>query len=360
MGAYRLASLPRRRSKEGAPCAAFVCLRADGTLATRCRCTVASLSGRERRRRGKGIGTGGAPMGDLAKRGADSHRETDGRGILDRMTKLVGGARGRAAIFLVLSAPGCRPASRGAGAAPQAQPSSASLRFRECMAPVEQLRRTTDALAATLSAAAQRSADRVGELAEESKAALTVATASIDRKASPEDTQAALDNSRRISTALTVAAGEMEKANLTNHQFTASYGAIYAKLTSALEDCKKIVALQGEIDDDEERLRGVERLQEQRATVAAIQESLAPFVVPAPAQVAPHRCSSDYECGLGQRCAKPEYQSSGTCMATVTSVGTPVFHAPRPDSVETAGPGTCQVDPDCPAAFRCMSGNCVR
>jgi len=66
-------------------------------------------------------------------------------------------------------------------------------------------------------------------------------------------------------------------------------------------------------------------------------------------------CSSDFSCGIGYKCVKAPFQSSGTCMKVVDEYGLPTYDMPSTDSI---GPnmnteGDCDFDTDCPIGFRC-------
>ena len=66
-------------------------------------------------------------------------------------------------------------------------------------------------------------------------------------------------------------------------------------------------------------------------------------------------CSSDFECGIGNKCVKAPLQSQGACMKSVDEYGLPKFDTP---SAKSVGPnmnisGDCSFDTDCPVGFRC-------
>ena len=44
-------------------------------------------------------------------------------------------------------------------------------------------------------------------------------------------------------------------------------------------------------------------------------------------------CSSDFSCGVGQRCVKAPLQSSGVCMKTVDESGVRQYNTPNTNSV---------------------------
>jgi hypothetical protein len=75
-------------------------------------------------------------------------------------------------------------------------------------------------------------------------------------------------------------------------------------------------------------------------------------------------CTSDFGCGAGFACVKPNYSGQGTCLKSVDDVGVPTFDGPSLDSVgpKLPDPHDCDFDTDCPAGFRCepKSGACVR
>lgn len=75
-------------------------------------------------------------------------------------------------------------------------------------------------------------------------------------------------------------------------------------------------------------------------------------------------CSSDFSCGSGRRCVKPNYSSTGTCMQTVNEYGGQDYRAPALESVnpKSPSPNDCSYSKGCPAGFRCdyASGACVR
>jgi hypothetical protein len=92
---------------------------------------------------------------------------------------------------------------------------------------------------------------------------------------------------------------------------------------------------------------------------------------PVPTQVAQSSaspsggCSNDFECGLGNVCAKDGGAFRGICAKPVDAYGGPVIHVPSGNSL---GPGTgnCSFDVDCSVGFRCVKssgglrGNCMK
>ena len=73
-----------------------------------------------------------------------------------------------------------------------------------------------------------------------------------------------------------------------------------------------------------------------------------------------HSCSSDYGCGPGEACVKPQYKSTGKCMRKVNKYGVTDYSSPRPDSAGIRTSPDCNFDTQCPIGFKCVSGNCVR
>jgi hypothetical protein len=78
----------------------------------------------------------------------------------------------------------------------------------------------------------------------------------------------------------------------------------------------------------------------------------------------PPECTTDYQCGFGNVCAKPGGSYTGTCAKGVNSYGNPTFTPPRLDSIGP-GRGQCSFDTDCPVGFKCikgssLTGNCMK
>jgi hypothetical protein len=75
-------------------------------------------------------------------------------------------------------------------------------------------------------------------------------------------------------------------------------------------------------------------------------------------------CSSDFDCGMGNVCAKAHMQMHGVCAKAVDAYGVQTFPTPR-DNFGPGGPGQCTFDTQCPVGFKCLtngalSGNCVK
>jgi len=66
-------------------------------------------------------------------------------------------------------------------------------------------------------------------------------------------------------------------------------------------------------------------------------------------------CSSDYSCGIGFSCVKKPFSSSGVCLKTVNSYGTPTYNMPDLNSIGIKTEGSCLFNTDCPIGFRCNS-----
>jgi len=66
-------------------------------------------------------------------------------------------------------------------------------------------------------------------------------------------------------------------------------------------------------------------------------------------------CSSDYSCGVGFSCIKKPFSSTGVCLKSVNSYGTPTYKMPDPDSIGVKTEGSCTFSTDCPIGFRCDS-----
>ncbi len=76
--------------------------------------------------------------------------------------------------------------------------------------------------------------------------------------------------------------------------------------------------------------------------------------VPAPSKIyAPPACSSDFECGYGKKCAKPMYQSTGTCLQVVNEHGVPGSQLSPPGGEGVRTTPSCRYNTDCPIGFRC-------
>jgi hypothetical protein len=64
-------------------------------------------------------------------------------------------------------------------------------------------------------------------------------------------------------------------------------------------------------------------------------------------------CSSDFSCGIGERCVKAPYQSTGVCMKTVNNLGLQEYDSPNTDSIGVKTDEECFLDTDCPVGFKC-------
>lgn len=67
-------------------------------------------------------------------------------------------------------------------------------------------------------------------------------------------------------------------------------------------------------------------------------------------------CSSDFSCGVGYKCIKDLYKSTGICAKTVNHYGTPTYNMPSTDSV---GPkmddsDMCSFSTECSIGFKCI------
>lgn len=85
-------------------------------------------------------------------------------------------------------------------------------------------------------------------------------------------------------------------------------------------------------------------------------------IAPSNAAYTPSGCSSDYDCGVGQRCAKAQFSIRGVCMKTVNEYGTPVYNTPDLNSIGVNNKKGCTFDTDCPIGFKCDSTHdtCVK
>lgn len=84
----------------------------------------------------------------------------------------------------------------------------------------------------------------------------------------------------------------------------------------------------------------------------------------APRASEPSGCSSDFSCGIGKKCVKNYYSSSGVCMNAVNEYGVPSVKLPDLNSVGPNMPSkkSCTLGTSCPVGFRCdlKSGVCIR
>lgn len=79
----------------------------------------------------------------------------------------------------------------------------------------------------------------------------------------------------------------------------------------------------------------------------------------------PRQCRSDFDCGMGHKCAKDSLAFQGVCAQVVNEYGTPTYASPESDSIGP-GKGQCAFDTECPFGFRCVKtsgglrGNCMK
>lgn len=73
-------------------------------------------------------------------------------------------------------------------------------------------------------------------------------------------------------------------------------------------------------------------------------------------------CSSDFDCGMGHTCLKPNGLIQGQCAISVNEYGNQVFELPRMDSVGINRLDMSCMRHGCPVAFRCDlgTGACLR
>lgn len=64
-------------------------------------------------------------------------------------------------------------------------------------------------------------------------------------------------------------------------------------------------------------------------------------------------CSSDFDCGIGNKCVKEQFKSRGTCMKSVDEYGVQSFEMPNSSSIGVNTDSQCTFDTDCPVGFRC-------
>lgn len=76
-------------------------------------------------------------------------------------------------------------------------------------------------------------------------------------------------------------------------------------------------------------------------------------------------CTSDFSCGMGQRCVKGYLKSYGYCARAVNSAGVPDYSGPEPASIGPEQRQGCSFDTECTPGFRCdkqgtLYGRCVK
>lgn len=64
-------------------------------------------------------------------------------------------------------------------------------------------------------------------------------------------------------------------------------------------------------------------------------------------------CFSDFDCGIGYRCVKALFHTTGVCMKSVDEYGIQQYNLPRLDSIYPKYEGDCDFDSDCPIGFYC-------
>jgi hypothetical protein len=96
----------------------------------------------------------------------------------------------------------------------------------------------------------------------------------------------------------------------------------------------------------------------------ASQTSAATSYAPPTAYGGSGGCTSDFSCGVGKKCVKQYYNSTGVCMQAVNEYGSPSYELPALDSVGPNMPSkaSCSIGTSCPIGFRCDlgSGVCVK
>lgn len=67
------------------------------------------------------------------------------------------------------------------------------------------------------------------------------------------------------------------------------------------------------------------------------------------------QCSSDYNCGINEKCVKAPLSSYGTCMSEVNQYNLPTFSSKEASSVlpNMDLTGQCRFNTDCPVSFKC-------
>ncbi|GAA4100517.1 hypothetical protein GCM10022414_27550 [Zhongshania borealis] len=64
-------------------------------------------------------------------------------------------------------------------------------------------------------------------------------------------------------------------------------------------------------------------------------------------------CTSDFDCGSGQSCAKAPFNSTGTCMTSVDSYGVKTIQPPQYESIGVNTNPQCDSTGDCGPGFTC-------
>ena len=68
-----------------------------------------------------------------------------------------------------------------------------------------------------------------------------------------------------------------------------------------------------------------------------------------------HECDSDYDCGIGFKCIKARYETTGSCMESVDKYGVQQNNMPESSSIlmRKKSASDCMFDTDCPLEFHC-------
>lgn len=66
-------------------------------------------------------------------------------------------------------------------------------------------------------------------------------------------------------------------------------------------------------------------------------------------------CNSDYDCGIGFKCIKARYETTGSCMKSVDKYGVQQNNMPESSSIlmRKKSDSDCRFDTDCPIGFHC-------
>ena len=70
-------------------------------------------------------------------------------------------------------------------------------------------------------------------------------------------------------------------------------------------------------------------------------------------------CSSDFDCGYGNRCVKEPYKFTGQCAEVVNARGAKVIEPPRGRSISEMGHHECYYDHECGSfGHKCVNERC--